>query len=45
MRSRYSGYHDSPYDLPAFVRGGPAPNQTFDPAWGGTTALLGLPDM
>jgi hypothetical protein len=37
--------HDSPYDLPTFVRGGPAPNQGLDPALGGTIALLGLPDM
>ena len=40
-----SGHHDSPFDLPAVVRGGPAPNQTVGSAVGGTTALLGLPDM
>jgi hypothetical protein len=39
------GHHDSPFDLPAVVRGGPAPNQTFGSAVGGTTALLGLPDI
>src|SRR5690349_13166242 len=40
-----SGHHDSPFDLPAVVRGGPAPNQVVDPAGGGTTPLLGLPDI
>ena len=51
MRSRSAlyitggGHHDSPFDLPAVVRGGPAPNQSFGSAVGGTTALLGLPDM
>src|ERR1035441_1747544 len=39
------GHHDSPCDLPAVVRGGPAPNQSFGSAVGGTTALLGLPDI